>query len=152
MKGVKGMEAAFELGRVPPQNTEAEQATLGSMLLDSDAIIKAIDILSPDDFYRDAHRMIFETIVSMYEKGEPIDLVTVTDQLRRRDCLDPVGGIPYIATLASIVPTAANVGYYAGIVKEKSLYRALVKVGTNIAALGYEGAEEVDLALDQQSR
>jgi replicative DNA helicase len=77
------MEAAFDLSRVPPQNTEAEQATLGSMLLDSDAITKALDILSPGDFYKDAHRIIFDTIVSMYEKGEPIDLVTVTEQLRR---------------------------------------------------------------------
>jgi replicative DNA helicase len=146
------MEAAFDLSRVPPQNTEAEQATLGSMLLDSDAITKALDILSPGDFYKDAHRIIFDTIVSMYEKGEPIDLVTVTEQLRRRDVLDAVGGIPYIASLASIVPTAANVQYYAGIVKEKAIYRALVKVGTSIAALGYEGAEDVDLALDQSEQ
>ena len=85
----------------------------------------------------------------MYEKGEAIDLVTVTEELRRRDKLDLVGGIPYIASLASVVPTAANVHYYAGIVKEKSIYRGLVKVGTSIAAIGYEGAEDVDDALDQ---
>ena len=102
-----------------------------------------------DSFYKEAHRVIFETIVSMYEKGEAIDLVTVTEELRRRDKLDLVGGIPYIASLASVVPTAANVHYYAGIVKEKSIYRGLVKVGTSIAAIGYEGAEDVDDALDQ---
>jgi len=143
------MEAAFDTGRVPPQSTEAEQATLGSMLIDSDAITTALDILSPGDFYKEAHRVIFETIVSMYEKGEAIDLVTVTEELRRRDKLDLVGGIPYIASLASVVPTAANVHYYAGIVKEKSIYRGLVKAGTSIAAIGYEGAEDVDDALDQ---
>ncbi|NLS44707.1 MAG: replicative DNA helicase [Firmicutes bacterium] len=146
------MEAAFDLARVPPQSTEAEQATLGSMLLDRDAIIKAIDMLSPEDFYRDTHRIIFDTIISMYEKGKPIDLVTVTEELRQRDALDLIGGIPYITSLASIVPTAANIDYYARIMKEKAIYRALVKVGTNIAALGYEGTEDVDLALDQSEQ
>jgi len=143
------MEAAVGLERVPPQNTEAEQATIGSMLLEKDAIVKALDIVSAEDFYKDAHRVIFETVVSMYDKGEPIDLVTVTEQLRRHGALERVGGIPYITTLASVVPTAANVEYYARIVKEKSLYRALVKAGTAIASLGYEGTEDVELALDQ---
>jgi len=143
------MEAAVGLDRVPPQNTEAEQATIGSMLLDKDAIVKALDMVGAEDFYKDAHRVIFETILSMYDRGEPIDLVTVTEQLRRRGSLEQVGGIPYITTLAGVVPTAANVEYYARIVKEKALYRALVRAGTAIASLGYEGTEDVELALDQ---
>lgn len=146
------METAVGFERIPPQNIEAEQAAIGSMLLDKDAIVKAVDILSAEDFYKDAHRVTFDTIVSMYEKGEPIDLVTVTEQLRRRGSLEQIGGIPYITTLASTVPTAANIEYYARIVKEKAVYRALVRVGTNIVSLGYEGAEDVELALDQSEQ
>jgi len=143
------MEAAVGLERVPPQNTEAEQATIGSMLLERDAIVKALDIVGAEDFYKDAHRVIFETIVNMYDRGEPIDLVTVTEELRKHGALEKVGGVSYITTLAGVVPTAANVEYYARIVKEKSLYRALVRAGTTIASLGYEGTEDVELALDQ---
>ncbi len=146
------METAVGVERTPPRNIEAEQATIGSMLLDKDAIVKAIDILTAEEFYKDAHRIIFETVVSMYEKGEPIDLVTVTEQLRRRGSLEQIGGISYITTLANMVPTAANVEYYARIVKEKAIYRSLVRVGTGIVALGYEGAEDVELALDQSEQ
>ncbi|HHV62851.1 MAG TPA: replicative DNA helicase [Firmicutes bacterium] len=135
--------------RIPPQNIEAEQSTLGSMLINREAIAKVFDILTPEDFYKDAHRVIFEVIISLFDKGQPVDLITVTEQLRRRDALEQVGGVSYLTALANSVPTAANVEYYAKIVKDKSILRSLVVAGTQIAALGYEGAEDVELALDE---
>ncbi|HHY98930.1 MAG TPA: replicative DNA helicase [Firmicutes bacterium] len=134
--------------RMPPQNIEAEQSTLGSMLLDKDAIATAFEILLPEDFYKEAHRLIYEAILSLYDKGQPVDVVTVTEQLRRQNALEKVGGASYITTLVNFVPTAANVGYYARIVKDKSILRSLVTAGTEIAAIGYEAQEDVESALD----
>lgn len=134
--------------RMPPQNIEAEQSTLGSMLLDKDAIATAFEMLLPEDFYKEAHRLIYEAILSLYDKGQPVDVVTVTEQLRRQNALEKVGGASYITTLVNFVPTAANVGYYARIVKDKSILRSLVTAGTEIAAIGYEAQEDVESALD----
>lgn len=137
------------IDRIPPQNIEAEQSTLGSMLLERDAIAKVIEALEPDDFYKETHRIIYEAIVTLFNRSEPVDLITVTEQLRQMGALDNVGGAAYITALANTVPTAANVEYYARIVKEKAILRALVKAGTQIASLGYGPHDDVEAALDE---
>ena len=134
--------------RVPPQNIEAEQSVLGAMLIDKEAIAKATEILNMDDFYREAHRVIFGAMLELYNKNEAVDLITVTDILRRDNKLEDVGGIAYITSLANVVLTAANVKYHADIVAEKSVLRQLVKVSTEIAAMGYEANDEVGVLLD----
>ncbi|MGE5559921.1 MAG: replicative DNA helicase [Chloroflexota bacterium] len=136
------------LERVPPQNLEAEQSVLGSMLIEKEAILRATEILLPEDFYRDAHRGIYETIVAMHDKGEAVDLITVSEHLRQRGILDEVGGLAYLTTLANAVPTAANVEHYAKIVEEKSLLRQLINASTRIVTRGYEGTEDINQLLD----
>jgi replicative DNA helicase len=105
--------------RVPPQSLEAEQSTLGSMLLDKEAIATAAEILVAEDFYRDAHRIIFDALISLFNKGEPADLITVTEALRQRNALEDVGGASYISTLANTVPTSANCEYYCKCGKQR---------------------------------
>ena len=134
--------------RVPPQNIEAEQSVLGAMLIDKEAIAKATEILSAEDFYREAHRVIFSAMLEIYNKNEAVDMITVTDILRRDNKLEDVGGIAYITSLANVVLTAANVKYHAEIVAEKSVLRQLVKVSTEITAMGYEANDEVGVLLD----
>ena len=134
--------------RVPPQNIEAEQSVLGAMLIDKEAIAKATEILSAEDFYREAHRVIFSAMLEIYNKNEAVDMITVTDILRRDNKLEDVGGIAYITSLANVVLTAANVKYHAEIVADKSVLRQLVKVSTEIAAMGYEANDEVGVLLD----
>jgi replicative DNA helicase len=140
------------LERVPPQNLEAEQSVLGSMLIQREAISKAMEELRPDDFYRDVHRMIYQTMVSLFDRNEPVDLITVSEDLRQKDQLDKVGGLSYLTSLASIVPTAANVYYYARIVSEKALLRQLIHAATEIAATSYEAAEDVANILDHAEK
>lgn len=134
--------------RVPPQNIEAEQAVLGAMLIDKEAIAKATEVLSADDFYREAHRVIFSAMLELYNKNEAVDMVTVTEILKRDNKLEDIGGIAYITSLANVVLTAANVKYHAEIVAEKSVLRQLVRVSTEIAAMGYEANEDVGTMLD----
>lgn len=134
--------------RVPPQNIEAEQAVLGAMLIDKEAIAKATEVLSADDFYREAHRVIFNAMLELYNKNEAVDMVTVTEILKRDNKLEDIGGIAYITSLANVVLTAANVKYHAEIVAEKSVLRQLVRVSTEIAAMGYEANEDVGTLLD----
>ena len=134
--------------RVPPQNIEAEQAVLGAMLIDKEAIAKATEVLSADDFYREAHRVIFSAMLELYNKNEAVDMVTVTEILKRDNKLEDIGGIAYITSLANVVLTAANVKYHADIVAEKSVLRQLVRVSTEIAAMGYEANEDVSTLLD----
>lgn len=146
------MSIAHQLERVPPQNLEAEQGVLGSMLLDRDAIARAIEGLRADDFYRDAHRVIFQAMVELFERGEPVDLITVTNRLAANGKLDDVGGATYVASLPNVVPTAANVDFYANIVLEKSMLRALISAGTHIAAMGYDGADDVAAMIDHAEK
>jgi replicative DNA helicase len=146
------MSIARQLERIPPQNLEAEQSVLGSMLLDRDAIARAVERLRPEDFYRDAHRVIFTAMLDLFERGEPVDLITVTNRLAGMGKVDDVGGATYLASLPNTVPTAANVDYYAGIVLEKSMLRALIGAGTHIATLGYEGADDVAVLIDQAEK
>ncbi len=121
---------------------------LGAMLIDKEAIAKATEVLSADDFYREAHRVIFSAMLELYNKNEAVDMVTVTEILKRDNKLEDIGGIAYITSLANVVLTAANVKYHADIVAEKSVLRQLVRVSTEIAAMGYEANEDVGTLLD----
>jgi replicative DNA helicase len=147
--GYPGMEAASpseDFGRQPPQDLAAEQSVLGGMLLSKDAIADVLERLRPGDFYRPAHQSIYDAILHLYGRGEPADAVTVAAELDRRGLLRRIGGAPYLHTLISTVPTAANAGYYAGIVAEKALLRRLVEAGTRVVQYGYAGAEGSDVA------
>ena len=135
--------------RVPPQNLEAEMAVLGSMLLEEDALGTAAELLDEGAFYKDAHRKIFAAIIELYKRNVAVDLVTLTDELARRGLLDDAGGASYLATLVSVVPTAANVEHYCHIVKSRAILRALIKASTSIATECYEDATEPDLLLDR---
>lgn len=130
------------MDRIPPQNIDAEQSVLGAILIDREAIYKAMRLLQPGDFYRESHRAIYETMLLLNEAGSPVDLITLSDQLRQQGDLEKVGGVAAIATLAEMVPTAASVEYYARIVEEKSLLRTLINLSTRIAGMGYEEHEE----------
>ncbi|WP_018130444.1 replicative DNA helicase [Effusibacillus pohliae] len=138
--------------RVPPQNIEAEQAVLGAVLIEPDALTVVSEILKPEDFYRTSHQKIFEGMIEVAENGEPVDIVTLTAHLQDTGQLEEVGGVSYLATLANTVPTAANADYYANIVKEKAVVRRLIKVATQIAASGYEGTDDVAGLLDEAER
>jgi len=147
--GHSGMDAPpanEEFGRQPPQDIVAEQSVLGGMLLSKDAIADVVERLRPGDFYRPAHQNIYDVVVDLSSRGEPADAVTVAADLDRRGLLRRIGGAPYLHTLISTVPTAANAGYYAGIVAEKALLRRLVEAGTRVVQYGYAGAEGSDVA------
>lgn len=134
--------------RLPPQSIEAEKSVLGAMLIDREAIVKASEILVADDFYREAHRVIYSAMIELYNRNEAVDFVTLTEILKRDNKLADVGGSAYITALADTVPTAANVKFHADIVADKSTLRQMVHVATEIAANGYEGGEEVNVLLD----
>ena len=136
------------IGKVPPQNLDAELSILGGILLDNNAINNVIELLSASDFYREAHAKIFNTMIDVQEKGEPVDLITLSDALKTSGLLEEVGGPAYIASLADGVPTAANIGYYAKIVKDKAVLRGLINTATDIVTKGYEESAEVDSFLD----
>lgn len=140
------------LDRVPPQNIEAEQSVLGAILIEQSSIAKISDMMQPEDFYREAHRLVFRAAMVLFERGEAIDFITVTDILRREGTLEQAGGISYITSLANGVPTAANITYHAKIVQEKSLLRRLINAATEIASLGYAESEEVERILDQSEQ
>ena len=140
------------IDRLPPQNIEAEQAVLGAMLIKKEAIAEAIEILHDDDFYREAHRVAFLTMEELFSAGEPVDIITLTEALRKKDRLDEIGGISFVTALANSVPTAANISYHAKIVHEKSQLRRLIDAATAIAGDAYEDAEDVDLILDEAER
>ncbi|MGZ5378513.1 MAG: replicative DNA helicase [Mycobacterium sp.] len=135
-----------DFGRQPPQDAAAEQAVLGGMLLSKDAIADVLERLRPGDFYRPAHQNVYDAVLDLYGRGEPADAVTVAAELDRRGLLRRIGGAPYLHTLISTVPTAANAGYYAGIVAEKALLRRLVEAGTRVVQYGYAGADGADVA------
>ena len=128
-----------------PQDMAAEQSVLGGMLLSKDAIADVLERLRPGDFYRPAHQNVYDAILDLYGRGEPADAVTVAAELDRRGLLRRIGGAPYLHTLISTVPTAANAGFYAGIVAEKALLRRLVEAGTRVVQYGYAGAEGADV-------
>jgi replicative DNA helicase len=150
-KVVKGMSELFS-ERIPPQSIEAEQAVLGAVFLDPSALTLASEILIPEDFYRAAHQKIFHAMLRVADKGEPVDLVTVTAELADTQQLEEVGGVSYLSELADSVPTAANVEYYARIVEEKSVLRRLIRTASSIAQDGYTREDEVDVLLDEAER
>lgn len=135
--------------RLPPQNIEAEQCVLGSILLHQGAILKAVELLSPDDFYRTEHNLIFAAMISLFDRAEPQDLVTVTNILKDSNNLDKIGGPAYLANLTDIVPVAANIGYYGKIVRDKAILRKLISTSTEIASRCYEQQDDVDALLDE---
>lgn len=136
------------LRRVPPQNLEAEQSVLGAILLDNEAINFALETITPEDFYRESHREIFRAMAELSDHSQPVDAITLTDALRNRGKLEMIGGAGYIAELASIVPTAANVAHYARIVREKSVLRSLASIATEIASGAYDAPANVEEFLD----
>ena len=146
-QNISAVGAEFE--RTPPQDLLAEQSVLGGMLLSKDAIADVIEILKERDFYRPAHELIYDAILDLYGRGEPADAVTVSAELTKRGDIARAGGAPYLHTLISSVPTAANAGYYAKIVREHAIMRRLVEAGTKIVQLGYTTEGEVDDAVDQ---
>ena len=134
----------MELGKVPPHDIEAEQAILGSMLTDRDAVISAIEVLKPDDFYREDNKIIYEAILNLYNRSEPIDVITVRAELETMGKIDNVGGLEYLVELPDKVPTTANSMKYIKIVEEKSSLRKLIKTANEIIELGYDPTEDVD--------
>ena len=134
----------MELGKVPPHDIEAEQAVIGSMLTDKDAVMIAAEKLKGNCFYRDDNRLIFEAMINLYNKSEPVDLITVKDELEAMNSFDKVGGIEYLALLPSKVPTTANAQKYIDIVLEKSMLRGLIKTANEIIELGYSPTDSVE--------
>ena len=140
------------MSRMPPHNMEAEQSVLGCMLLDKESVATATDFLDSDDFYADAHKEIFDSMVEIYDRGEPVDLVTVTEQLRQRGTLEAVGGVAYLSDLSMAVPSTANIKYYVDIVEEKAILRRLIAACNDIISKSYEAREEIDLIIDHAEK
>ncbi|RSK29174.1 replicative DNA helicase [Bacillus sp. HMF5848] len=129
--------------RIPPHSVEAEQAVLGAIFLQPSSLSSAAELLEPDDFYRASHQKIYEAMLTLSEKGEPVDLITVTQELADLKLLEEVGGVSYLSELADSVPTAANIQYYSSIVEEKSILRRLIRTANNIVSDGYTREEDV---------
>jgi replicative DNA helicase len=138
-----------EFDRMPPHDVAAEQCVLGGMLLSKDAISDVIEVIRPSDHYRPAHQIVHEAILDLYARGEPADAITVSNELSRRGELPRIGGAPYLHTLIASVPTAANAGYYARIVRERAILRRLVEAGTRIVQMGYAGDSDADDLVDR---
>ncbi|MFH0853599.1 MAG: replicative DNA helicase [bacterium] len=135
--------------KVPPQNTDAEQTTLGSLLIDKDAIVKIADQLKPEDFYRDIHGIIYQAMLEIYGQQEPIDILSLTNRLSEKKQLEKIGGRTYLAELSSSIATASNVVNHAHIIQRKATLRRLIQASQEINALGYKETDEVDIVLDQ---
>ncbi len=145
-------DADLSSHKLPPQNIEAEESILGGILIENEAINRVTEILDPDDFYRDAHRKIFNALINLSERDEPADLITLTNELRKIDQLDSIGGASYLTSLIDSVPTAANIEYYAKIVKEKATLRKLIQTSTEIITQSYEDRGDVEVFLDEAER
>jgi replicative DNA helicase len=137
---------------LPPQNLEAEQAVLGAIFLEPSTLTTASEVLAPEDFYRGAHQRIFEAMIKLNDKGEAVDLITVTEELSSANILEDVGGMGYLTELADSVPTAANIEYYAKIVEEKSILRRLIRTATAIAQDGFTREDEVETLLSEAEK
>ncbi len=140
-------------GRVPPQSIEMEQSVLGAILLESEALPRTLEALSgPEDFYKPAHRKIFDAVIDLYERNEPVDLMTVAEGLRKAGYLNDIGGVDYLADLVETTPSAANVRAHAKIVKEKAILRKLITVAGEVGTLAFEDSEDVEVLLDRVER
>ena len=135
--------------KMPPQNIEAEQSLLSCLLIDKDAIIKVADIISENDFYKDAHRIIFTTVKELYNHHEPIDILSLANRLDEKKQLADIGGRTYLANLSSFVATSSNVVHYANIIQRKATLRRLQTAASEIMDLSYQEEEEIDKVLDQ---
>ena len=140
------------LRKVPPQNLDAEESVLGGVLLDMHALDRVVEVMGADDFYRGSHRKIFRAMLTLSEKGEPIDLITLADTLKARAELQEIGGATYLAELADKVPSAANIVHYARIVREKAVLRSLINVCSEIVTRCYNGEEDIERFLDEAER
>ena len=140
------------LRKVPPQNLDAEESVLGGVLLDMHALDRVVEVMGADDFYRGSHRRIFRAMLTLSEKGEPIDLITLADTLKARGELQEIGGATYLAELADKVPSAANIVHYARIVREKAVLRSLINVCSEIVTRCYNGEEDIERFLDEAER
>lgn len=140
------------LRKVPPQNLEAESSVLGGILLENEAINRVLEVLTTDDFYRESHRKIFRAMIELYDRSEPVDLITLSDILKAKGDLEAVGGSAYLASLANAIPTSANIHHYARIVREKAIRRYLISAATMIATRGFEDQENVDEFLDEAEK
>jgi replicative DNA helicase len=145
-------EVESHIDRLPPQNVEAEQSIIGAILIDNEALPKALEIIGIDDFYKTSHRKIFRSMVELFDRNEPIDLITLTDFMKRSDELEAVGGVSYLSSLVNMVPTAANIKYHSKIVREKGLLRSLLRSATEIASKVYEDNLEAEEMVDYAER
>jgi replicative DNA helicase len=141
-----------KLDRIPPYNIEAEESVLGSMMISKEAIIAVLELLGEEDFYRDTNSTVFRSIKELFASGEPVDVITVSDYLKKRDLLDDIGGSTYIHSLINSIPLAANAEYYAKIVKHNSILRKLIYAATEIAAMGYEVPEDLYSTVDRSQQ
>jgi replicative DNA helicase len=138
--------------KLPPQNLEAEMAVLGSMLIDEEAIGVAVEFLDRNSFYNSSHQKVFEAIIELYNANKAVDLITLTDELKRRGVLDELGGVSFLTALVNTVPTAANISHYVSIVKEKSILRTLINNATKIITMGYESEGNIDEVVDEAEK
>lgn len=138
----------MEVGKIPPHDIEAEQAILGSMLIDKDAVINAIEVLKEEDFYREDNKTIYSAMLSLYARSEPIDIITVKSELTQIGKFETVGGLEYLASLPDKVPVVSNIENYIQIVEEKSILRKLIKASNEISQMGYEQTEETERIMD----
>jgi len=142
----------MELGKIPPSDIEAEQAVLGSMLTDKDAVISAIEVLKQEDFYREDNKIIYGAILSLYNRAEPIDIITLKAELVSMGKFEAVGGYEYITNLPVMAPTSANIEKYIKIVEEKSMLRSLIQTANEIISLGYDPTEDVEMIMDEAEK
>ena len=137
---------------LPPQNLEAEQAVLGTILLQDKSLLKIVELIEPPDFYRKAHQTIFSAMVTLFEKGEPHDLITVTSLLNDRNKLEEIGGAGYLASLTDIIPFSGTLVHHAEIIRKKSVLRRLIKTTSEVAARCYDAQDDIDALVDEAER
>lgn len=138
--------------KTPPHNLDAEQSVLGSLLIEPDSIHRVAKFLQPEDFYLEPHKLVYQAILDLDEAGEPVDLLTVTEYLRKKGDLDKIGGAAYVAALANAVPTADHIEHYGRIVEEKALLRNLIHLATRISTMGYQGSEDAERLMEEAER
>ena len=149
MAETTGLQKTTPADKLPPQNLEAEMSLLGSLMLDVEAITKVVDFLEPRDFYKPNHKSIYEAMVDLFDKGVPIDLLSIAARLKEKKVLEAVGGNSYLTELINTVPTAAHVHSYAAIVQKKRILRDLISASYEIGLLGYEDVEDADVLVDR---
>jgi len=140
------------IDKLPPQNNEAEQCLLGCLMLDKDAIVKVVDFIKSEDFYKGTHQDIFQVMADLYEKSEPIDILSISSKLKERNRLEDIGGIAYLTSLINTVPTATHVSNYAKIVRQKKILRDLISASQEIGLSAFDETEEVDVLLDKAEK